>query len=286
MRSQGLCSAALAALLLIGGAKAHADGGAAALNTDPEDGAVHDGVYENPYFGLTMPLPPSWVQALKGPPVSHTGYYVLATFTPAETLTATFLIAAQDLFFAVKPAADAAEAVERFAATLGGASGLSVVQAPRQVTVSGQAFTRLDYEGAGLYHVLLATDRRCHVVSFVLTSPDPATLDVLVAGLGAMHWTVSESDAVPLCLEALPEAARHARALAGVLGGAPARVRLIIGADGKVQHVHAIGASANVAEMLSLVLSRWNFDPYRQAGEPVAIETGVVIGARDQPRSN
>ena len=281
MRSRILGSAALAALLLVGGASARADDGAA-IDADPEGGAIHDGVYENRYFGVTVPLPAGWTQGLEGPPPSQSGYYVLASFEPAEALTATIMIAAQDSFFALKPAANAAEAVERFAGTMGGEGGLSLVHAPQEVAIGGRGFTRLDYEGAGLHHVLLATDRRCHVLIIVLTGQDAAALEELVGGLQAMQWADDEKDPVPLCLKDLPEAERRAQALSNVwaLGGAPVAVRLVMGANGKVRHVHVIGAPAATAEMLTAVLASWTFEPYRQDGRAVAIETGVLIGMR------
>jgi len=278
------CLLALAATLAISVPEARAAdaGPVAALDADPEDGAVHDGVYQNGYFGLTVPLPPGWTKGFDGPAPSQTGYYVLANFTPAEALTATMLIAAQDQFFAAKPAANAAEAVDRFAATLGGESGLTLVQAPHEILIAGRSFTRLDYEGAGLRHVLLATDRRCHIVSMVLTTRDSGALEELVRGLQAMRWTGDGDDPLPLCLKDYPEAESRAHALGAAwgAGGASIPARLVIGADGKVRHVHVIGAPTPVAEMLSVVLAGWTFAPDQQGGRPIAIETGVVIGSR------
>jgi len=84
-----------------------------AETADPEQGAVEAGVYVNRYFGLSFPLPPGWGEGLAGPRPSESGYYVLGTFVPADSKTAgTVLIAAQDMFFAVKPADSALAAVE------------------------------------------------------------------------------------------------------------------------------------------------------------------------------
>src|SRR5579864_1246388 len=51
----------------------------------PEGGKVTNSVYGNPYFGLTYPLSPGWIQKYDGPPPSDSGYYVLAQLRPADT---------------------------------------------------------------------------------------------------------------------------------------------------------------------------------------------------------
>src|SRR5580658_10939826 len=77
----------------------------------PEGGKVSTASYDNPYFGLTLPLPAGWVQKYEGPPPSDSGYYVLAQLRPADPTPGqgggrprdhargTLLIAAQDMFF-------------------------------------------------------------------------------------------------------------------------------------------------------------------------------------------
>jgi len=272
----------LAAVVLFAGAAAVAAPAPVAptSDADPEDGAVRDGVYENAYFGLSLPLAQGWVKGLDGPLPSTRGYYVLANLTPAEVPTATMLIAAQDLFFEPTPVANAAEAVQRFAVSAGPASGLTLSEPPRQVMIADIVFSRVDYEGAGLYHTLLATDRRCHVLSFALTARDPQALDRLARSLDDARWTSTADEAVPLCVREQPAAERRARALSAALApsGEPVPVRLIIAADGRVRHVHVISAPQATAELLTLTLARWAFDPYLSNGQPIAIETGVTIG--------
>ena len=50
----------------------------------PEGGKVSTSSYDNPYFGLTLPLPAGWIQKYEGPPPSDSGYYVLAQMRPAD----------------------------------------------------------------------------------------------------------------------------------------------------------------------------------------------------------
>src|ERR1700722_8248503 len=77
----------------------------------PEGGEVSTTRYDNPYFGLTLPLPAGWIQKYEGPPPSDSGYYVLAQMRPADPspdqdsgrtgdkARGTLLIVAQDVFF-------------------------------------------------------------------------------------------------------------------------------------------------------------------------------------------
>jgi len=57
-----------------------------------------------------------WYEKYKGPPPSDSGYYVLAQLRPTETgkgpIKGSILVAAQDLFFALVPAANAKELIK------------------------------------------------------------------------------------------------------------------------------------------------------------------------------
>src|SRR5580692_363374 len=89
----------------------------------PEGGKVSTASYDNPYFGLTVPLPAGWIQKYEGPPPSDSGYYVLAQMRPADpspgqdpgrtgnTARGTFLIVAQDVFFTATHAAGPLELI-------------------------------------------------------------------------------------------------------------------------------------------------------------------------------
>ena len=80
-----------------------AKGDVAAKYPDPEDAIVKNGVFQDDYFGLRYPLPPGWVEDLKGPEPSASGYYSLAALKPEGELVATMQVSAQDNFFAPEP---------------------------------------------------------------------------------------------------------------------------------------------------------------------------------------
>jgi protein TonB len=55
-------------------------------------------------------------------------------------------------------------------------------------------------------------------------------------------------------------------------------VRIIIGTDGKVKHVHVISAFQEQARIITDALLQWKFKPYLLDGEAVDVETGVQFG--------
>lgn len=54
-------------------------------------------------------------------------------------------------------------------------------------------------------------------------------------------------------------------------------VRIIIGADGRVRHIHAISARPSQRQSIEQALSEWEFSPYLVAGHPTEVETGVLL---------
>src|SRR6266849_891523 len=107
----------------------------------PEDGKVANGTYVSDYFDLSYPLPEGWTEGLPGPDPSDTGYYVLSTLVPKSELSATTLIAAQDMFFAAKFSAaksdsGIAEMVGDFRQAMSGVEGMTIDREPTVVKVA------------------------------------------------------------------------------------------------------------------------------------------------------
>jgi hypothetical protein len=55
-------------------------------------------------------------------------------------------------------------------------------------------------------------------------------------------------------------------------------VRIVIGKDGKVKHIHLISAFPDQAKAITDALNQWTFKPYLKNGEPVEVETGIQFG--------
>jgi Gram-negative bacterial TonB protein C-terminal len=251
-----------------------------AASADPEDGTLAQRIYANPYFALAYPLPAEWKAGLAGPPPSNAGYYVLSTPDPVGEAKGTILIAAQDMFFAAKPMADAMAMVEDLRRSAGQTAGLTAESAPQRVTIAGHSFVRLDLGGVGLSRVVFATDIRCHIVSFTFAASDPVLLKTLAASLDRLSFAAEDGAAAPLCLDHYATDATVLRKVAPAPVGPnflKIPVRVIIGRDGTVKHVHVIGAIPAQAKSIADALSQWTFKPYEVQGRPVEIETGMVF---------
>jgi hypothetical protein len=58
----------------------------------------------------------------------------------------------------------------------------------------------------------------------------------------------------------------------------PVPVRIIIGKDGTVKHVHFLSAFPGQAKAIADALKKWKFKPYLVDGQPAEVETGIMFG--------
>src|SRR6476469_4961641 len=138
----------------------------------PESAALTNNVFTDPYFGITYPLPPGWMQKFAPPPPSDTGRYVLAQLgrsgsfqlgqsdsSKGET-TGSIMFTAQDMFFTPLPVANARQFVNYSKNHLPGY--YQVELKPTQTTIGGQSFTFFAYwsPDAELHWYVLATQIR------------------------------------------------------------------------------------------------------------------------------
>jgi Gram-negative bacterial TonB protein C-terminal len=278
---------AIGCLTLIGSAAA----GLGVMYPDPENGAVVHRAYENEYFGIRYPLPPGWTEDLKGPEPSVTGYYSLAALKPEGQMAGTIQISAQDDFFAPTPAPSASAFLAQMKRHLD--ASLSSPENVSEIDIAGRRFARVDYSGAGLDHAIFATEIRCHTVIFSITASRKETLDDAVRSLRSVSFSederpenplrpdgsdrkwprcVSESDYAPYITH------REDAAMTGPrYGSVP--VRLIIGVDGKIKHIHAIAGFPEQVKSVTDALARWEFKPYLANGRPIDVETGILFAS-------
>jgi hypothetical protein len=276
-------------VILVKGAWASASDSTTPL---PETGSVSGNVYSNQYFRLTYNLSPDWTQKYTGPPPSDSGSYVLAYLRPADTSKGTgrgsIMIAAQDLFFSMTPAANALELINYTKDHL--QSDYQVERAPTPVSIAGHSFVRFDYFSpvAELHWYVLATQIRCHVVQFVFTSRDTKLMEGLIQQMDKMKLPAEASpisgnggDDVPVCIK---DYARPENVLERVdpvfterrFNAVP--VRIIIDKEGKVKHIHFLSAFPEQTKSITDALSQWRFKPYLVQGQAVEIETGIMFG--------
>ena len=256
---------------------------------EPEDSGVKNGVFVAEYFGLRYPLPAGWTEDLKGPEPSATGYYSLAALKPEDGLAATMQISAQDNFFAAEPVKHSTDFLVDMKQHLD--PSLAPMGAVVSVEIGGRSFSRLEYSGAGLNHSVFATEIRCHTLIISITSGSKETIAGLVQSLQKITFSPevrsggsSRSDAPnpawPLCLRDYVSAADTVHKVDPEMTGpryGSVPLRIIIGADGKIEHVHAIAGFPEQIKSVTGALVQWEFKPYMVDGKPVAVETGLLF---------
>jgi hypothetical protein len=258
----------------------------------PESGTIVDGAYTNPYFGISYAFTSDWFQKSVGPPPSDSGSYVLAQLRQSPTfkgpMKGTILIAAQDLFFSIVPAANAMQLITYTKNNL--QPEYKVERQPIEIKIANHRFVRFDSVApvAGLHRYILATEIRCHVLEFVLTSLDPNLLDALVQDLNQMKLparaeanTGNGGGDVPVCVKDYATKANVISRVDPVVTDRkfnPIPVRIIISRTGEVKHIHFLSAFPEQARIITEALQQWRFQPYLVNGEPVEVETGIMFG--------
>jgi Gram-negative bacterial TonB protein C-terminal len=265
----------------------------------PEGGSIATNIYSNQYFGLSYPLPADWQEKYKGPPPSDSGYYVLTQITPGDTFKGpnrgSVLIAAQDLFFSLVPAANSMDLIEYTKETL--KPEFKVEREPAQVTVANHPFVRFDYvaPAADLHWYIFATQIRCHMVEFVLTSRDTRLLENLVQSMSAMNLPADAGPVSgtgggnsPVCIKDFATPDNLTYKVDPVLADRrfnPIPVRIIVNKDGTVKNIHFLSAFPEQSKAITDAVLQWKFKPYLQNGQPVEVETGIVFGRPTQGKA-
>lgn len=253
---------------------------------NPEDGAMAAHVYANPYFGLAYPFAAGWKEGIVGPRPSADGYYVLGAVDSSDGTSGNLLITAQDMFFSPQPLDDAMSLIKAARQTMVALPGMQIDREPISVSVAGRAFGRLDYSGVGLYRSMLATEIRCHLVSFVATANDPAVLERAVLSLARLSPPPGPSARAaggagfPVCIKDYATGdnlLRRVEPRAAAPYFARIAVRIIVGVDGSIEHIHVIKASEEQRKNIIEALAQWRLKPLRANGEAVVVETGLVF---------
>ncbi|MBV9762924.1 MAG: energy transducer TonB [Acidobacteriaceae bacterium] len=277
--------------LLVKGATSSASDSETAL---PESGSVSNNTYTNRYFGLSFPLPADWIQKSPGPPPSDSGRYGLTLLTPAPALKGlaggSILITAQDMFFTPDPLTHASDLVDFTKSHLQG--DYKIEQEPSDAHIAGQRFISFGYgsPSTGLHWRILATEIRCHTLEFVFMNRDPQTLDRLVREANAIDLDSAVStlsgaaqDDVPVCIKAYASAGNVIERVDPLFTEHrynPVPVRIIVGKDGRIRHIHFLNAFPDQSKAVTEALNHWKFKPYIRDGKPVEVETGIMFGSR------
>ncbi|MGH9560487.1 MAG: energy transducer TonB [Terracidiphilus sp.] len=255
----------------------------------PETGTIRDNIYRNDYFGISWTLPKGWAQKYEGPPPSDLGRYVLAEIAPSDNYRGpsrgSVLITADDLFFTPLPVNSGETLIDYSADNL--ADVYKVEQPPTQVTIGGRSFRFFAYwsPSAELHWYVFATQIRCHAVEIVVSSSDTKLIHELIQDLNAMTFSpegaLAGGNSVPVCVKDYASDNNVIIRVDPVIterrfNSTP--VRVVIGKDGRVKHIHFISAFPDQAKAIGDALNQWTFKPYMRNGRPVEVETGIQFG--------
>lgn len=237
----------------------------------PERGRVADHRYRNAYFGLTYPIPAGWSEQPAGPPPSDGGSYVLAQFATAR---AQVLVSAQDLFFTARSFSNANDLL--LAVRAGLEPVYQVESEPAPVTIAGRTFHRFAYKAprSGLRWRVLTTDARCHALMFHFSGTDVAALDAAEEALRGLTLQTK----APRCVNGYDAVVEKIDPQFTNSRFNTIPVRVIVGSDGRVKHVHLLSAFPEQSQAILAALRHWRFTPYREGGRAVEVETGMVFG--------
>jgi hypothetical protein len=264
------------------GAAVFLRGTARAFLPNPEDGKVASGSYTSDYFTLAYRLPEGWTAGEAGPDPSASGYYVLAELLPRFEANGTVLIAAQDKFFGTHTRGNAADIARDFQQAVAKIDGMTIDRELTQMKVADRLFYRVDYSGVGLYRAAISTESRCHIVSFNVTTRDPTLLATLVHSLDSLSFAANGNAASPPppCVQDYAVGDNVLHKVTPVSVGpkfTPIPVRIIVGTDGSVKHVHVIRATTEQRRSIEEALYQWKLKPYEINGRPVPLETGLIF---------
>jgi hypothetical protein len=274
-------------VILVKGAWSSSDDPVTAL---PEGGSISNNVFRNQYFGIIYPLPSNWIEKYSGPPPSDSGRYVLAQIWRPDTYRGSargnILIIAQDMFFTPLPTANALQLVNYTKSHLQADYQLERMESG----TAGRAFASLAYWSpvAGLHWYVLATEIRCHTVEFIFMNRDLKTLESTV--LQATKMKLPEDagptlgrggNGFPVCIKDYAGGENLIKRVDPVFSEQRFNsipVRIIIGKQGKVKHIHFLSAFPDQVKAISDAVSQWKFKPYLQDGQRVEVETGIMFG--------
>ena len=198
-------------------------------------------------------------------------------------------ISAQDNFFAPASVNNATDYLAGMKEHLD--PSLTAASAVESIELGGQSFARLDYSGAGLEHAVFATEIRCHTVIFAITAHNKEAVAKLTQSLKKLSFLqvaqngvskpASQSNAEwPLCVSESDYRGYITHRVTPEMVGprfASVPVRLTIGPNGKIEHVHAIAGFPEQVKSITDALSHWEFKPYVVDGAPAEVETGILF---------
>jgi hypothetical protein len=131
----------------------------------------------------------------------------------------------------------------------------------------------------GFHWYTLSSEIRCHAVEFTFSGRDSRLLEQLVRGTEKLKLV--ENAGQPACVKGYADGPNVVHKVEPAFTQNRFHripVRIIIGKDGRVKHVHVISAFPEEAKAITDALLQWRFKPYMRQGRPRDVETGLLFG--------
>jgi hypothetical protein len=173
-----------------------------------------------------------------------------------------------------------AAVAEDFTRAMAEIEGITIDREPTEARLGDRLFRRMEFSGVGLYRAMFVADIRCHFVSFNLTTQSAASLASLAESLDKLSFVGAAEASHPMCIKNYAVAENLERRVEpGAVGPrfVSIPVRIIIGTDGGVKHVHVLHAESAQRKNIDDALRQWRFKPRAVDGRYVEVETGLVF---------
>jgi len=186
------------------------------------------------------------------------------------------------MFFGANTDSNVEDRARDFQRAVSHVDGMIIDRDLTEVKVANHLLYRVDYSGVGLFRARLETEVRCHVVSVNVTTNDKELLERLAGIRDSLSFTTIRDAASlpPPCAKDYAVGDNVLHKVDPVSMGpkfVPIPVRIIVGADGSVEHVHVIHATNDQRRSIEDALYRWKLKPYEVDGRPSPVETGLVF---------
>src|SRR6266700_5202414 len=133
------------------------------------------------------------------------------------------------------------------------------------------------------------------MVEFVLTSRDTKLLEALIQDMNKMKLPAEAGVTagtgggdVPVCIKDYADSGNLIERVEPAFtehkfNAVP--VRIIIDKEGRVKHIHFLSAFPDQAKAITDAVLQWSLKPYRRNGEPAEVETGIMCGLVQRPKT-
>ncbi|MGA7684480.1 MAG: energy transducer TonB [Terriglobales bacterium] len=273
-----------------------------------ENGVIANGFYSNVCFGLSLPIPSGWeVNAVtaSGKAKRRSDKSLVLLFLSQSGNSAGKIILSASL------ASDQNSSAQNFVSSavhrqISASADRQLIKDVAGVDFGGQHFYRSDYKGAlsdkvPLYFAYIYTRFRGYYIGETIGSASPQGLDEAANSLQAISFQQDQAD--PNCVmapddaSASPPMPQRVRVSQGVSQGLLIKkvtpiypeyarqnriqgqviLQAEISKSGDIDHLQLITGDPELAPAAMEAVKQWKYKPYLLQGQPVNVETQIIV---------